>query len=194
MNTLKAEFQTGAVKSSQFPNTAYQEIAFTGRSNVGKSSLLNNLVNNKKLAKVSSTPGKTQQINFFIIEDKWLFADLPGFGYAKASKKDRGKWLDLNMEYLSTRNQLVLTCLLVDSRHDPMKTDLAMMEWLENNDREFVVILTKCDKISQNDVDARVEQVRGLLQHCKNAIDVIPYSSTKNIGRNNLLGLLKGIL
>jgi len=194
MNTLKAEFQIGATKSSQFPNTSYQEIAFTGRSNVGKSSLLNNLVNNKKMAKVSSTPGKTQQINFFFVEDKWIFADLPGFGYAKVSKKERGKWLDLNMEYLNTREQLVLTCLLVDSRHDPMKTDLAMMEWLENNDRQFVVILTKCDKISQNELDGRVEQVRGLLQHCQNAIDVIPYSSTKNIGRNNLLGLLKGIL
>lgn len=194
MNSLKAEFQIGAVDSSQFPNTAFPEIAFTGRSNVGKSSMLNNLVNNKSLAKVSSTPGKTQQINFFLIEDKWLFADLPGFGYAKVSKKDREKWLNLNMEYLSNREQLVLTCLLVDSRHDPMKTDLAMMEWLENNDRQFVVILTKCDKISQNDVDARVEQVRGLLQHCQNSIDVIPYSSTKNIGRSNLLGLLKGIL
>lgn len=194
MNTLKAEFQIGAAKASQFPNTSYQEIAFTGRSNVGKSSLLNNLVNNKKMAKVSSTPGKTQQINFFIVEDKWIFADLPGFGYAKVSKKERGKWQDLNMEYLTTREQLVLTCLLVDSRHDPMKTDLAMMEWLENNDRQFVVILTKCDKISQNELDGRVEQVRGLLQHCQNAIDVIPYSSTKNIGRSNLLGLLKGIL
>ena len=194
MNSLKAEFQIGAVDSSQFPNTAFPEIAFTGRSNVGKSSMLNNLVNNKSLAKVSSTPGKTQQINFFLIEDKWLFADLPGFGYAKVSKKDREKWSNLNMEYLSNREQLVLTCLLVDSRHDPMKTDLAMMEWLENNDRQFVVILTKCDKISQNDVDARVEQIRGLLQHCRNAIDVIPYSAKKNIGRSNLLGLLKGIL
>ncbi len=191
METLKAEFRIGAVTPEQFPNTMYPEIAFTGRSNVGKSSMLNNLVNNKSLAKVSSTPGKTQQINFFLIEDRWIFADLPGFGYAKVSKKDREKWLHLNMEYLATREQLVLTCLLVDSRHDPMKTDLAMMEWLENNERQFVVILTKCDKISQNEVDQRVEQVRGLLQHCENAIDVIPYSSTKNIGRNNLLGLLR---
>jgi GTP-binding protein len=191
METLKAEFRIGAVTPEQFPNTMYPEIAFTGRSNVGKSSMLNNLVNNKNLAKVSSTPGKTQQINFFLIEDRWMFADLPGFGYAKVSKKDREKWLHLNMEYLATREQLVLTCLLVDSRHDPMKTDLAMMEWLENNERQFVVILTKCDKISQNDVDERVEQIRGLLQHCEYAIDVMPYSSTKNIGRNNLLGLLR---
>ncbi len=191
MDTLKAEFKLGAVETKQFPNTTFPEIAFTGRSNVGKSSMLNNLVNNKSLAKVSSTPGKTQQINFFIIDDRWMFADLPGFGYAKVSKKDREKWLHLNMEYLATREQLVLTCLLVDSRHDPMKNDLAMMEWLENNDRQFVVILTKCDKISQNAVDERVSQVQGLLQHCENAIDVIPYSSTKNIGRGNLLGLLK---
>jgi GTP-binding protein len=191
MDTLKAEFKIGAVEPEQFPNTTFPEIAFTGRSNVGKSSMLNNLVNNKNLAKVSSTPGKTQQINFFLIDDRWMFADLPGFGYAKVSKKDREKWMHLNMEYLAVREQLVLTCLLVDSRHDPMKNDLAMMEWLENNERQFVVILTKCDKISQNAVDERVAQVQGLLQHCENAIDVIPYSSTKNIGRSNLLGLLK---
>jgi len=194
MNQLKAEFKLGAVESSQFPETAFPEIAFSGRSNVGKSSMLNSLVNNKNLAKTSSTPGKTQQINFFIIEDKWMFADLPGFGYAKVSKKDRDKWFHLNMEYLEIRDQLVLTCLLVDSRHDPMKNDLAMMEWLENNDRQFIVVLTKCDKISQNDVDARVEQVRGLLQHCSNAVDVIPYSSTKNIGRDYLLGLFRRVL
>lgn len=194
MKQLNAEFKIGATEVEHFPNTQFPEVAFLGRSNVGKSSLLNNLVNNKNTAKTSSTPGKTRQINFYLINDKWMFADLPGFGYAKVSKKDRKKWHELNMEYLEVREQLKLICLLVDSRHDPMPNDLAMMEQLENSEKTFVVILTKCDKISRNLVDERVEQVRGLLHHCSFAIDVIPYSAINNIGRDNLLGLLRRML
>lgn len=194
MKQLNAEFKIGATEVEHFPNTQFPEVAFLGRSNVGKSSLLNNLVNNKNTAKTSSTPGKTRQINFYLINDKWMFADLPGFGYAKVSKKDRKQWHELNLKYLEVREQLKLICLLVDSRHDPMPNDLAMMEQLENSEKTFVVILTKCDKISRNLVDERVEQVRGLLHHCSFAIDVIPYSSINNIGRDNLLGLLKRIL
>ena len=194
MKQLNAEFKIGATEVEHFPNTQFPEVAFLGRSNVGKSSLLNNLVNNKNTAKTSATPGKTRQINFYLINDKWMFADLPGFGYAKVSKKDRKKWHELNMEYLEVREQLKLICLLVDSRHDPMPNDLAMMEQLENSEKTFVVILTKCDKISRNLVDERVEQVRGLLHHCSFAIDVIPYSAINNIGRDNLLGLLRRML
>jgi len=191
MKQLNAEFKLGAVKPEQFPNTRFVEIAFSGRSNVGKSSLLNSLVQNKHLAKISSTPGKTQQINFFLVEDKWMIADLPGFGYAKISKSEREKWLKLNMEYLEKREQLKLTCFLVDSRHDPMELDLKMMEWLENNQKQFLIILTKCDKITKKLVDERVEQIKAFLANCQFNIDVLPYSATTGFGRENLGAIIK---
>ena len=194
MKQLKAEFKIGATNTAHFPNTRYPEVAFSGRSNVGKSSLLNTLVMNKTIAKISSTPGKTQQINFFLVEDKWMFVDLPGFGYAKAAKSEREKWLNLNFGYLEGREQLKITCLLVDSRHDPMESDISMMEWLENHQRNFAVILTKCDKIVKSLIDERLEQLSALLANCSHMSDIIPFSAVTNLGREQLLATLKKVL
>jgi GTP-binding protein len=193
MKSLKAEFKLSAVDPKQFPNTQFPEIAFSGRSNVGKSSLLNNLVGSKKVAKTSSTPGKTQQINFFLVDDKWMFADLPGFGYAKIAKTEREKWLKLNMSYLSDREQLKITFLLIDSRHDPMESDITMMEWLENHEKPFAIILTKCDKIPKKMVEERHEQVKALLANCKFNVDTIPHSSETGNGRDSIIGMIKRI-
>lgn len=193
MKNLDAEFIIGATKVSQFPLLNKPEVAFTGRSNVGKSSLFNSIVLRKNLAKTSATPGKTQQINFYNIENKWIFTDLPGFGYAEVPKTLKEGWINLIFEYFQIRPNLRLVCLLVDSRHDPTKIDIALMEWLENNNKKFLVILTKCDKINQKLIVERKEQVEHLLQLCKNNIEVLPYSSKTNMGRNELLAIIKKI-
>jgi len=193
MKNLNAEFILGASKVSQFPLIDKPEVAFTGRSNVGKSSLLNSIVLRKNLAKISATPGKTQQINFFNIENKWIFSDLPGFGYADVPKTLKESWIKLIFEYFKIRENLRLVCLLVDSRHDPTKIDMSLMEWFENNNKKFIVILTKCDKITDNLIAERKLQVENLLQFCKNSLEVLPYSSKINMGRNELLAIIKRI-
>ena len=191
MKEISAELIISATSSEQFPKHPLKEIAFAGRSNVGKSSLLNSLVHKKNLAFTSGNPGKTRQINFYSIETKYCFVDLPGFGYAAVSKSERKKWAELNTDYLIKRKNLVLTCLLVDSRHDPMDTDLALMETLENNEKFFIVILTKSDKLSENQITDRKKQLEDLLINCNFAIEVLPYSSITNKGREQLQAIIK---
>lgn len=191
MKHIHAGFLIGATKKEDFPVSSFPEIAFIGRSNVGKSSLLNSLVLDSKLAKVSQTPGKTQQINFFPINSKWMFVDLPGFGYAKVSREEREKWNKLNHDFLLEREQLRMTCILVDSRHDPQPLDLSTIEMMENAGRKYVVILTKTDKLKQTQVEERLEQVKGLLQFCTHCVDVILYSTVSKVGRNELWGIIK---
>lgn len=191
MKNLNAEYLAGAEKLELMPNTQYPEIAFSGRSNVGKSSLLNSIVRRKNLAYTSSTPGKTQMINFFLIERKWMFADLPGFGYAAISKKKREEWMKLNFSYFAGREQLRLVCCLVDSRHDPQKHDLALIEWLENSQVKYLIILTKCDKISKAKIKERKEQMEYLTQNCNFMLEVLPYSSVTGLGRDQLLAIIK---
>ncbi len=191
---LRAEFILGAANSTQFPKINMPEAAFAGRSNVGKSSLINSLVLNKNLAKTSSTPGKTQQINFFNIESKWILADLPGFGYAAASKEDRKKWSELNYNYLESRENLKLVCSLIDSRHDPMDSDIALIERLENLGRDYLLILTKCDKISKKAVIDRKQQIEHLVSQCSHCREVLPYSSQTSMGRFELIAILNKTL
>lgn len=193
MEILQADFVRGAAAPEHLPETPYPEIAFIGRSNVGKSSLLNSLVRRRQLALVSSTPGKTKQINFFLVNDIWMFADLPGFGYAQVAKAEREQWQAFTQHYLHKREQLRLVCQLVDSRHDPSPLDLGMMEDLEVHGRPFVVILTKTDKIKPNEVRERKEQVEEALQYCQHNVEVLPYSSRTNAGRENLLAIIKRV-
>lgn len=193
MKVLNAEFIIGAAGEEQFPNFSYPEFAFAGRSNVGKSSLLNSIVMNKKLAKTSSTPGKTQQINFFLVENKWSFADLPGFGYAAIGKQHREKWAKLNHIYLNSRKNLKNVFVLIDIRHDPMQQDLALLEWLENNLKPYTIILTKSDKVKQKQIYERKKQLEIFVSECKYAREVVPYSSQNGTGRYELLAILKDI-
>lgn len=191
MKIYEAVFLIGATKEQQFPDSPLPEVAFIGRSNVGKSSLLNSIVSRKNLAHISSTPGKTQQINFFGIEQRWIFADLPGFGYAVISREKRNEWSQFNYTYLEKRPQLALVCVLIDSRHDPMDSDLSLIEWLENQGRKFVIVLTKCDKISPRLREERKAQVAEVVKYCDFCIDVLPYSSLKGEGRDQLWGIIK---
>lgn len=191
MKQLSAIFIKSAASVKDFPEINLPEIAFIGRSNVGKSSLINSIVLKKNLALVSSTPGKTKLINFFNVENKWSFADLPGFGFAAVSKELRNEWKKLNFSYLEKRENLKLIITLIDARHDPTETDLGLMEWYEMNNKKFLVVLTKCDKIIDKNIIERQKQLQNVVSQCKNVIEVLPYSSKTNMGRDQLLAIIR---
>lgn len=191
MTNIFVEFTKGATGPEDFPRPVLPEIAFVGRSNVGKSSLLNSLILRKNLAHTSNEPGKTRQINFYRVEKKWSFVDLPGFGYAAVSKEEREFWSNMNLDYLRDRKNLQLVCLLMDSRHDPMEIDLGLIEWLEDCSRTYVILLTKIDKVSSNDIKERVKQIKNLTVNCKHLIEILPYSAKSKIGREQLIAIIK---
>ena len=147
MQITKAQFVTSAFNLKQCPPPDRHEYAFIGRSNVGKSSLINMLTGNAKLAKTSATPGKTQLINHFLINDEWYLVDLPGYGYARASKGQRASFDVMIRDYILRRENMVCLFLLVDSRHEPLKADLRFLEWLGENGVPFVMVFTKADKL-----------------------------------------------
>jgi GTP-binding protein len=182
-----AEFVIGAAKPTQFPATDFAEVAFAGRSNVGKSSLLNTLVGRRALAKVSGTPGKTQQINFFQINGRYQFVDLPGYGYAQVSKVEREAWARVIDAYLTRRDQLKLVVALSDIRHPTPALDRELFEWLERLGRSFVVVLTKYDKVGPLQAEARQHEVEQLLERNTACRGVIPFSSQTRHNRDLLL-------
>lgn len=151
MEIKQAEFIISAAQKIQFPANNMAEIAFVGRSNVGKSSLINSLTNRRKLVKVSSTPGKTRLVNFFMINNEFYFVDLPGYGYAKVSKSQLKTWAVTVENYLVGRRQLVKVVLLVDSRHKPTDDDITMYDWIKHYNYKCMVVATKSDKITKNE-------------------------------------------
>jgi GTP-binding protein len=185
MKIIKAEFMTGAVSPKQYPRQPFPEVAFIGRSNVGKSSLINSLVNRKKLVKTSSTPGKTQMINFFNINDAWIFADLPGYGFAKVPPEVKKKWQKLIEGYLQERDTLEAVVLIVDIRRKPTELDLQMKEWLEAVGLDYVVVATKSDKLSQTERGRQMNRIKQAFAD-DGARAVFTYSSTTNHGRREL--------
>lgn len=177
------------------PKEVIPEYAFIGRSNVGKSSLINMLVDNKNLAKTSGRPGKTQLINHFKINNNWFLVDLPGYGYARVSKKDKKTFQKYITEYFLKRKQLVCAFVLVDIRHEPQPIDLDFMEWLGGNNIPFAIIFTKADKLKPNTIDTYVQKY---LQVLLDGIweEVPSYfvtSSTKHLGREELLAYIDEI-
>lgn len=189
----KAELEAVAVKPSQYPPEDLAEIAFAGRSNVGKSSLLNLLVNRKKLAYVSSTPGKTRTINFYRINDNFRIVDLPGYGYAKISKKVSEQWGEMIEGYLKMRPNIIKVIQLVDIRHEPSKQDVQMYSYLENYDLDGVVVATKADKISKGALQKHISVIRKKLSMSVEDI-VIPVSSLKKQGHDELLSVMEEML
>lgn len=163
MRIKKSEFVTSAVKRNQYPLDNRVEIAFVGRSNVGKSSIINALTNRKKLAKVSQTPGKTRLINFFIINDDFYLVDLPGYGYAKVSKQEKDSWGKTIETYLTSREQLKRVVLLVDSRHKPTGDDILMYEWIKHFGYDVIVVATKSDKLTRNELKKNEKLIRETL-------------------------------
>lgn len=190
MRPPRVGFLTSAVRLEQLPSLPYPEVAFAGRSNVGKSSLLNALVFQHRLARVSATPGRTRSINLYPVDGKWILVDLPGYGYAKVARSQREEFRELIMGYLLTRQQLVLACVLVDSRHDPTADDLALLEELEMHARRYAVILTKIDALSQRQLVERQEQLNALIAQCRWCAGVISTSTRTGVGRDKLWSLI----
>ena len=194
MDIKKAEFSLSAPMVSMCPKDNKPEYAFIGRSNVGKSSLINMLTNNKKLAKTSATPGKTLLINHFIINNEWYLVDLPGYGYAKRSKKEVGKLEQMISGYLLQREQLVNVFLLVDVRLEPQKIDLDFIQWLGDSSIPFAIVFTKADKLSAMKVSQQVETYKKiLLETWEELPPVFITSAEKRQGRDEVLDYIDRI-
>lgn len=191
MEIHSAEFIKSATHYKDCPLPSLPEYAFLGRSNVGKSSLINMLTEFGKLAKTSSTPGKTQLINHFLINENWYLADLPGFGYAKASKKMRHQWGNMIQNYLLNRQNLICSFLLVDSRHEPQKNDIENMEWFGSKGLPFAIIFTKTDKLGSATLQSNVAFYRKKLAENWDPLpDMFISSSEKKTGRTEILSFI----
>ena len=200
-----SEYVISAVNPAQYPQLKLPEIVFIGRSNVGKSSLINSLTNRKNLARVSQTPGKTQTINFYKVNLKintaeeteperreFYLVDLPGYGYAKTSKSNRKLWAHFIEQYLQNSEQIKFVCQLIDIRHDPMESDLQMFQWLLKNNLPVLITATKSDKISKNAQAKQLANIKKVLNI--DELSVLPYSSIKNEGRSELLDTIANSL
>jgi GTP-binding protein len=187
MRSLPATFLRGVVTPDALPPTRVPEICVCGRSNVGKSSLLNVLFGIRGLARVSRTPGRTREMNFFSIGDRYHLVDLPGYGYARAPAASRGRWGDLVRGYLDERAQLAGVLQLVDARHGPSAQDLAMLEWLRESGRAGLVVATKIDKLTRTERAARLRAVSANA----GAVQVVPFSAVTREGRRELLSWIE---
>lgn len=184
-----SEFIISAVQKIQYPLDRRVEIAFVGRSNVGKSSIINALTNRRHLAKTSQTPGKTRLINFFLINNDFHLVDLPGYGYAKVSKKEQASWGKTIETYLYGREELKRVVLLVDSRHKPTADDITMYEWIKHYGYNVVVVATKKDKISNNDLKKQEKLIRETLK-ISDEEKFYMFSSSNKRGRDELIDYL----
>ena len=188
----KAKFVKSSTKISECPKANLPEYAFIGRSNVGKSSLINMLVDRKKLAKTSTTPGKTQLINHFLIDEKWYLTDLPGYGYAKTSKENRKDWKKMIENFLQHRESLMCVFVLIDSRIEPQKIDLEFMEWLGKKEIPFVIVFTKIDKLSSGKLNKNLKTYKArMLKTWAFLPQTFSTSSTSKHGKTPLLDLIE---
>ncbi len=187
------ELETVCGITSKLPENEHIEIAFAGKSNVGKSSLINGLMNRKSLARTSAQPGKTQTINYYHINDEMYFVDLPGYGYAKVSEKEKAKWGKMIENYLHTSKKLRAVFLLIDIRHEPSGNDRMMYEWIAYQGYAPVIIATKLDKINKSQVPKHLKMIREGLNVAKGTV-IIPYSALTKQGREEIYGLLDSYL
>lgn len=185
----KAEIIISAVKEEQYPNMKLPELAIAGRSNVGKSSFINKLLNRKKLARTSSKPGRTRTINFYNIEDTFIMVDVPGYGYAKVSKGELEKWSQMMENYFSTREELVTTVLLVDFRHKPTAQDVQMYEYLKYLELPVLIVATKADKVKRGVHNRHMNQIVNTL-NVREEDMVIPFSIITGQGLDKIWEIL----
>lgn len=193
MHIKKVELHTGAYNPDQFPRWDRPEIAFLGRSNVGKSSLLNSLIGRKNLARTSSTPGKTRGLYFYLINDMTCFVDLPGYGYARVSKEERQRWAPIIEDYLGTRSNLYGCLHLIDCRHDPTEDDRLMASWLRIHSIARVTVATKADKISRGAMSTRLGGIRQSLGLFEEEA-LVPFSARTGAGRDILWRVINNLL
>jgi len=188
-----SELETVCGITSKLPKNQGVEIAFAGKSNVGKSSLINGLLNRKALARTSSQPGKTQTINFYKINNEFYFVDLPGYGYAKVSASEREKWGKMIENYLHTSQKLVLVFLLVDIRHEPSANDKMMYDWILHNGFTPVIIATKLDKIKRSQLQKNLKIIRTKLNMSGEDM-IFPYSALSKQGRDEILDYIEKVI
>ena len=192
MKISKSYFLCSNTKFDKLPKDNIPEYAFIGRSNVGKSSLINMLTQHGGLAKTSSVPGKTITTNHFVINDSWYIVDLPGYGFAQHSKKTREEWRIMLNNYISRRRNLVTTFVLVDSRIEPQASDIGFMEWLGENGVPFCIVFTKADKLSKTQVNLNVENYKKrLLEDWEELPPIFVTSSEKQVGRDEVLDYIE---
>jgi GTP-binding protein len=194
MKIASAEFIKSIYDLRALPNSVLSEFVFVGRSNVGKSSLINTICNKKKLAKIGSVPGKTRQLNYFLINEKFYLVDLPGYGYAKVPEQIRAGWRKLVEDYISERQNVKLVFVLIDSRHEPTYLDELMVSWLEYYEIPFVIVLTKSDKISSNKMQKQIYRSSKIVNNDDLCLDYIPFSIVTSEGKNEILKLIEDYL
>lgn len=198
ITVVKSDYIISAVGKAQYPAESLPEIVFIGRSNVGKSSLINSLTRRKNLARISQTPGKTQTINFYKVDLKiaeedliyknFYLVDLPGYGYAKTSKTNRKTWAKFIEQYLINRREIKFVCQLIDIRHEPQESDKKTFAWLVEKNLPVLIVATKSDKISKSETKKNLAVIKNILGVEENS--VLPYSSKTNEGRENLLQVI----
>ncbi len=193
MKIKEVSLETVCGVTSRFPDTLYPEIAFAGRSNVGKSSLINALMNRKALARTSSQPGKTQTVNYYNINNELYFVDLPGYGYTKIAKSEKEKWGKMVERYLRTSRQLRAIFLLVDIRHEPNANDKLMYDFIVSNGFEPVIIATKLDKIKRTQLDKHLKQIRDTLGLLTDTV-IYPFSALNKSGKEEIYEKIDEIL
>lgn len=193
MKIKNVELETVCGVTSVLPDNEYPEVAFAGKSNVGKSSLINALMNRKNLARTSAQPGKTQTINFYNINKELYFVDLPGYGFAKVSKTEKEKWGKMIEKYLKKSKQLKAVFLLIDIRHEPGNNDVQMYEWVKANGFEPIIIATKLDKIKRSQIDKQKKIIRTALKAGKDTV-IIPFSAETKQGREEIYDLIDRLI
>lgn len=189
----KVSLETVCGITSKLPDSPYPEVAFAGKSNVGKSSLINALMNRKSLARTSAQPGKTQTINYYNINDAVYFVDLPGYGYAKASEEVKAKWGKMIEDYLHKSKQLKAVFLLIDIRHAPSENDRIMYDWIVNQGYHPIIIATKLDKINRSQIQKQVKLIKTTLQVEPDTV-IIPFSAETKQGREEIYEIIDGII
>ncbi|MCI9262999.1 MAG: YihA family ribosome biogenesis GTP-binding protein [Oscillospiraceae bacterium] len=189
LNTQKAEFIRSAAGPKDFPRDPLPQIAFAGRSNVGKSSVINRLLNRKNFARVGSAPGKTTHINYFRIDEKIYLVDLPGYGYAKVSQQEKARWAGLIQSWFDDPSLMSLGILIVDARHKPTADDRGMADYFRSTGRPWAVVANKLDKLKKSELEPNLALIRETLD-LDNSVKLIPFSAEKGTGREELLRLI----
>ncbi|MGA7161890.1 MAG: ribosome biogenesis GTP-binding protein YihA/YsxC [Bacteroidota bacterium] len=194
MKIVTVDFVVGVANLKQLPKDNFPEIVFIGRSNVGKSSLLNKLCNRKGLARISSTPGKTRELNYYLVNKEMYFIDLPGYGYAKVAEQVKAGWTSLIESFFHERSQIALGVQIVDARLGPTELDTTMMGWLDFYEVPFVLVLTKADKIPFNKLQAQIKSVQDRLAKYEHLSAVLQFSAVTGDGRCDLLNSIESFV
>ena len=189
LNTQKVEFVRSAAGPKDFPRESLPQVAFAGRSNVGKSSVINRLLNRKNFARVGSAPGKTVHINYFLVDEKLYLVDLPGYGYAQVSQAEKDRWARLIQSWFDDPALMILGVLIVDARHKPTSNDVTMADYFKATGKPWVVAANKLDKLKKSEIEPNLALIRETLV-LPDGVEVVPFSAEKGTGREELLGLI----